>query len=90
MDAMQAAAPQPVVKDPLAHQRRLNNEKMKKYFREHPDQAKKKSDRVLAKYHSHEAYRARVIERARERRLRLRATASETATASQITAQTEI
>ncbi len=84
--------PAAALEDPDARRRRLNNERMIAYYKEHPDQAKRKSDRVLAKYHSDEAYRAKVIERARERRRRLRAAVvlsqAETSTAAQPSTET--
>ena len=57
-----AAAPDP---ERSARRRAAHNEKMKKYFKEHPEQAQKKSERVKSRYWSDPEYRERVIQRAR-------------------------
>ncbi len=45
--------------------RRKHNDKMKRYFAAHPEQAQKKCDRVKARYHSDPEYAERVRARAR-------------------------
>lgn len=53
-------------------QRRKHNEKMKRYYERHPEQRRKKIDRIKERYSTDEAYRAAVKARAAERLLHLK------------------
>ncbi len=54
-------------------QRQAHNEKMKRYYEKHPEQRQKCIERIMSRYYSDESYRELVKARARERRLRLKA-----------------